>query len=104
MFNGVYVNIYNQYGEFVQDLELGAMAAGQQSVQWDGMDNLGQQAPDGSYRYEIRSVDAAGNTVAATTFTTGRVNGVYYKNGLAYLVTADQEIAMGDVVQVYDNE
>ena len=101
---GVYVRIYNQYGDFVRDLEAGPTAAGHQSITWDGQDMYGQLAPDGPYHYEISSVDAAGNAVPATTFTTGRVSGVYYKNGLAYLVTADQEIPMGNVVQVYDNE
>jgi flagellar basal-body rod modification protein FlgD len=99
---GVYAKIYNQYGEFVRDIDAGPMTAGPQSVQWDGLDLRGESAPDGPYRYEIFSVDAAGNAVSATTFTTGRVNGVYYRNGLAYLVTADQEIVLGNVVQVYD--
>ena len=101
---GVYIKIYNEYGAFVQNLELGSMSEGHQSVRWDGMDYQGRQAPNGSYRYETVSVDSGGKTVAATTFTTGRVSGVYYKNGSAFLVTADQEIPMGNVVQVYENE
>jgi flagellar basal-body rod modification protein FlgD len=99
---GVYVKIYNQYGEFVQDIELGPMTAGQHRVQWDGLDHNGQTAPDGAYRYEAMAVDADGNAAAVTSFTTGTVSGVYYKNGIAYLVTADQEIPLGSVVQVYD--
>lgn len=99
---GVYVKIYNQYGEFVQDIELGAMTAGQHRVEWDGLDHNGGAAPDGAYRYETMAVDAAGNATAVTPYTTGTVSGVYFKNGLAYLVTADQEIPLGSVVQVYD--
>lgn len=99
---GVYVKIYNQYDEFVQDIDVGPKTAGQQKAQWDGLDNKGQQAPDGSYRYEVLAVDAQGNAAAVTPFTTGTVSGVYYKNGLAYLITADQEISMGSVVQVYE--
>jgi flagellar basal-body rod modification protein FlgD len=99
---GVYVKIYNQYGEFVQDIDLGPMAAGQHRVQWDGLDHNGQTAPDGSYRFEAMAVDADGNSAAVTSFTTGTVSGVYYKNGIAYLVTADQEIPLGSVVHVYD--
>jgi flagellar basal-body rod modification protein FlgD len=99
---GVYLKIYNQYGEYVQDLELGPMAAGQQEVQWDGLDHNGQAAPDGSYRYEATALDADGNTVSVTSFTQGTVSGVYYKNGIAYLVTADQEVPLGSVVQVLD--
>lgn len=101
---GVYAKIYNQYGEFVQDIEAGPLTAGHHSIQWDGVDQQGRTAPDGSYTYELFAVDAEGNSINATTFTAGRVSGVYYKNGLAYLVTADQEIPLGNVVQVYDSE
>ena len=99
---GVYVKIYNQYGEYVQDLELGPMTAGQQSVQWDGLDHNGQTAPDGAYQYEATAIDADGNSVAVTSFTKGTVTGVYYKNGIAYLATANQQIPLGSVVQVLE--
>jgi len=99
---GVYVKIYNQYGEFVQDIELGPMTSGQHSVEWDGQDHNGQTALDGAYRYEAMAVNADGNSTAVTSFTTGTVSGVYYKNGIAYLVTADQEIPLGSVVQVFE--
>lgn len=101
---GVYIKIYNQYGEFVQDLELGAMSAGQHSVEWDGLDHNGDTAADGSYRFEAMAVDQNGDAASITSFTTGTVSGVYYKNGVAYLVTADQEIPLGSVVQVYDQK
>ncbi len=100
---GVYVRIYDQYGEFVRDMELGALGSGQHGVQWDGLDGDGQQASDGSYQYEVIAMDVDGNLTDVTSFTTGTVSGVYYKNGTAYLVTADQEIALGDVVQVYES-
>ena len=99
---GVYVKMYNQFGEYVQDLELGPMSAGQHSVQWDGLDQKGQTASDGSYQYEVAAINADGNSVSVTSFTKGTVSGVYYKNGIAYLVTADQEIPLGSVVQVLD--
>jgi flagellar basal-body rod modification protein FlgD len=99
---GVYVKIYNRYGDFVQDLESGPMAAGLQHVEWDAMNYQNQQAPDGAYRYEVMAIDANGNTMSVTSFTNGTVSGVYYKNGLAYLLTANQEIPLGNVVQVYE--
>ena len=100
---GVYIKIYNQYGDFVRDLETPAATAGQQSIQWDGLDYNGQQVADGSYRFEAKAMDDQGNTTAVTSFTSGTVSGVYYKNGLAYLVTANQEIPLGSVVQVYED-
>jgi flagellar basal-body rod modification protein FlgD len=99
---GVYVKIYNPYGEFVQDLEAGAMSGGRQSLDWDGMDYQNQRAPSGAYRFEVTAMDAEGNTRPVKTFTNGTVFGVFYKNGSAYLLTHDQEISLGDVVQVYE--
>jgi flagellar basal-body rod modification protein FlgD len=99
---GVYVKIYNNYGEFIQDIEAGPMGEGQQRLEWNGLDHLDQQAPAGTYRYEVLAMDGDGNSVSSKTFTTGVVSGVFYKQGLAYLLTADQEIPLGDVVQVYE--
>ena len=99
---GVYINIYDQYGQYVQNIDAGPMSAGQQHVSWDGMRLSGGQAAQGTYRYEVMATDDQGGVVQTTSFTTGTVSGVYYKNGLAYLLTASQEIPMGNVVQVYE--
>jgi flagellar basal-body rod modification protein FlgD len=99
---GVYIKIYNQYGEFVSDVELGPTAAGQNSAAWDGLDQYGLQAEDGVYRFEVMAIDEQGETVDATAFTQGIVTGVIYKNGLAYLISGNQEIALGNVVEVLE--
>ena len=96
----VYFKVYDLNGNFIRDIEAGNMAAGQQSVTWDGRDYLGGQVPDGAYRYEVMAVDADGNAIETTTFTSGTVTGVNFKDGLAYLLTDNQEIPLGNVVQV----
>ncbi len=101
---GVYIKIYNQYGEFVRDIELGPMSAGQSSTTWDGLDQYGLQAPDGVYNFEVMAVDEEGAMVNATAFTQGTVTGVVYKNGLAYLIAGNQEIPLGNVVEVLETE
>jgi flagellar basal-body rod modification protein FlgD len=101
---GVYIKIYNQYGEFVRDVELGPMAAGQNSAAWDGLDQYGLQADDGLYHFEAMAVDEQGETVDATAFTQGVVTGVIYKNGQAYLISDNQEIPLGNVVEVLEPE
>jgi flagellar basal-body rod modification protein FlgD len=98
----VYLKIYDQYGDFVQDLALGPMGAGEQRADWDGLNHNGGPAPDGPYRYQVMAVDGEANEVGATTFTAGTVTGVNYKNSLAYLVTKFNEVALGNVVQVIE--
>lgn len=101
--SSVYINIYNEYGQYVQNLELSAMDAGEQKVEWNGMNQSGDHVSDGAYQFEVMAVDGEGNSVEATTFTAGVVTGVYYKDGQAYLVTDEQEMALGDVVRVIEN-
>ena len=96
----VQVGIYDRNGNFIREFQTGAMAAGQGGITWDAVDYLGGRAPDGQYRFEATAVDANGDAVGVTTFTSGRVTGVNFKNGQAYLLTQYQEIPMGNVVQV----
>jgi flagellar basal-body rod modification protein FlgD len=54
----------------------GAVAAGNGSVQWNGIENNGTQAPDGTYNVVINAVDSTGAAVAATSSVWGQVTGV----------------------------
>ncbi|MDA8138527.1 MAG: flagellar hook assembly protein FlgD [Desulfobacteraceae bacterium] len=97
---GVYATVSDSQGNFIRRIQVGAKSAGQQSFSWDGRDYLGGQAPDGVYTFSISAVDKAGNSVNATQFVNGEVTGVNFKNGTAYLVCGNREIAMSDVSQV----
>ena len=101
---GSYLRIYDQQGNFIRQVETGALTSGQNSVAWDGQDYLGGQAPDGTYTFEVEAIDELGNTVTSTTYMTGEVTGVHFQNGVAYLQCDDREIAMGNVVNVLTTE
>lgn len=101
---GAFINIYDAYGGFVRNLELGALPMGHQSIDWDGEDDLGNQAQDGNYTFEISAIDSQGNDIPNISYTTGLVTGVNFKDGTAYLLTENQEIPMGNVVEVKSME
>jgi flagellar hook assembly protein FlgD len=42
-------------GQLIRTLENSFKAAGQNSVTWNGMNNLGQQVPSGVYLYKIKA-------------------------------------------------
>ncbi len=96
----LYVQVYDQIGNFIRQIDVGQLEAGQHEVAWDGVDYLGGQVPDGTYSYEVSAVDESGNSVTATTFASGTVTGVSYKDGVAYLQCGNREIPMGNVVSV----
>lgn len=102
--NAVFINVYDSTGSFVKTVESGALNAGQQTLNWDGTDNEGNQVPDGAYTFEVLAVGANDERVNTTTFTTGKVTGVTFKDGNACLLVGNLEIPAGSVIQVSEDK
>jgi len=96
----VVVTIYDATGNFVRDYQKTALAAGQQSLTWDGRDRNGNTVADGAYTFEVQALDPKGAKLNVTTFSKGTVTGVTFEDGITYLVTGRNKTAIGDVTQV----
>lgn len=79
------VKITNASGQTVRQIDLGSVTAGNGSYLWDGKDGQGNLLPAGAYNFSISGIDALGNTQIATTYTTGKADGVSFGNGAAYV-------------------
>ena len=96
----VKIGVYNDRGEVVRVIEAGRMDAGEQSIVWDGLNQEGERASDGAYSYEILAVDMESLPVEVTTYSSGRVTGVNFKDGVPYLLTNQIEIPLSSVIRV----
>jgi flagellar basal-body rod modification protein FlgD len=96
----VVVTIYDATGNFVRDYEKTALAAGKQSITWDGRDRNGNPVADGAYTFEVQAVDEKGAKLNVTTFSKGTVTGVTFEDGITYLLTGRNKTAIGNVTQV----
>jgi len=97
----VVVYIYDFDGNPVRDLDGGSLAAGDQSMEWDGTDGDGEVLPDGAYFFEIVAMDAGGEEVENRTFVSGTVTGITFTEGVTYLLIGDKEVPVGDVIEVF---
>jgi len=97
-----YINIYNAYGQYVRGVEGGGLPAGDHAVHWDGTDNNGNLMADGVYTFEVLAVDRADQMIPVGTYTTGQVRGVTFQNGAAYLLTENQEVPLGSILQILE--
>jgi len=98
----VVANIYDGTGEFVADFEGRNLDAGQHALLWDGTDNQGNRMANGNYTFEILAADAQGRDIGSTTFFSGTVDRVTFDHGTSYLMSGNQKIALGDLVEVAD--
>jgi len=96
----VVVNIYDSTGEFVTKFEKNNLPAGRRTLDWDGADKDGHPVKAGNYTFEIQAVDADDQKVKVMTFFTGIVDTVTFENNTPFLISGDQKIALGDVIQV----
>jgi flagellar basal-body rod modification protein FlgD len=74
------VNFYDESGQFMRQLNLGAQPAGQVSFRWDGTRDNGEWAGAGAYRIEALAETAEG-TVAAPTLVNARVDSISLGDG-----------------------
>jgi flagellar basal-body rod modification protein FlgD len=96
------VNIYDSTGEFVKAFESPNLSDGRHTLFWDGTDKHGNRAANGNYTFEVLAADSKGENIQATTYYNGTVNKVTFEDNLSYVITDNQKIALGDVVQVSD--
>jgi flagellar basal-body rod modification protein FlgD len=98
--SSVYVQIYDSSGAFVNDIDAGRLAAGTHAISWDGTDENGTTVGDGVYTFSVMAVDANGDSVASTSYVTGKVTGIDYQSGETLLLVGDQQVAISSLVRV----
>lgn len=80
------VSIYDAYDELVRTISLSSddTTGGENSVQWNGVSNSGNQVPDGMYYYTVKT-----GSGFADVGVKEEVSGIKYMNGSQYLVLND---------------
>lgn len=102
--DSVYVQVYDNYGGFVTDIQAGARPAGEQQVTWDGRDSNGTTVADGPYTFSVMAMNADGSIVSSTSYTTGIVSGVDYKSGATNLLINGHEVPISSVIRIEEAE
>jgi len=82
----VTVKIYDAEGRPVRIVEMGSQAAGRYELEWDGNNQAGMKAEDGTYRFEVEAVDAMGNPVDVEETVTGKAYALRTEDANSYLV------------------
>lgn len=95
------VRIFNENGEYLRKIDLGASEAGLHPLEWDGKDDAGRTVPDGFYTYKVEATDLLGEEVKLTPYATGRVSNLAFDKGNAALTLEDRvAVKASDIVKV----
>lgn len=77
----------------------GQTTAGNNTFNWNGQDNNGNQLPDGSYTLAVKAA-AGGSTVTPTVSSTGTVSEVNMINGTPELLIGSMEVPLTSISSV----
>ncbi len=92
--------ITNAQGQIVSTVPIGQMAAGQQTIQWNGDDSSGNALPPGTYNVTITAADLSGNPVTVTQEAKSLVTGISFANSYPELVVSTGTIQLSDVNEI----
>jgi flagellar basal-body rod modification protein FlgD len=94
------IEIADAKGNIVRTVSLASLKAGETTFSWDGRDNNGLPVPAGAYNFSVYGTSASGTSVAATTYTAGRIDGVTITNGKPMLTIGTALVSLSDVINV----
>ncbi|MBN1290273.1 MAG: flagellar hook assembly protein FlgD [Candidatus Latescibacteria bacterium] len=98
------LEIYNENEVLVKTISLDSMEAGLRSTVWDGFTDLGLLAGDGIYTYKVNYYDMVENQGEATTVFSGTVEGVSYKDGMAYLDINGMLVPFNEITHIVQED
>jgi len=100
----VRITISDGNGLVVRTIELENVPAGSNTFIWDGKDKNGERLAEGFYSVSASGVGAEGEAINVSTSIEGRVTGVVYRQGSAYLTVNGMEIPLADVTSIKEVE
>lgn len=92
--------IKDSSGNTVKTVSLGSRNSGDNSFTWDGSNNSGVVQSAGPYSFEVTAKTASGTSIAATTYTTGKIDGVDLSGSTPQLNIGFTSVALSDVISV----
>jgi flagellar basal-body rod modification protein FlgD len=98
----VVVGVFDASGRQVRTLNLGSLAAGSQSLVWDGKDSQGKTVPDGIYSYQVAAIDKSGKAMEVTNFFTGKVQEVFQDAQGVWVKVDGRQVLLSNIVSVVD--
>ena len=98
----VNINIYDEQQNFVKSLSINEAEAGENSVEWNGMNNNGTKAANGTYTYEVIAYDDEGQDITYTPYGKGIVNNISYdkENSTATFKVNNDTVDITDIINI----
>ena len=94
------ITVTDSAGNTVKTASLGSCRSGDNSFSWDGRDSSGTLLPAGAYTFAVTATSSSGSAITATTYTTGKIDGVDLSGATPQLTIGATSVALSDVISL----
>lgn len=98
--HSVTVEILNEGGSVVRQIEMGRLSGGRHEVAWDAADDQGKALPAGVYGIRIEARDMNGEALDSYPAVIGTVESIVYENGAALLTVGGIQVPIATLLEV----
>lgn len=96
----VVISIKNEDGTTIRTIELDAERAGEHVITWDGKSDNGAHQADGTYTFEVEATNGDGDQIPVRTYSSGRVDGVTYRDGVPQLIMGNSRRSPAEIIEI----
>ncbi|MEW6265498.1 MAG: flagellar hook assembly protein FlgD [Thermodesulfobacteriota bacterium] len=98
------ITIHDENGALIKTIPDVDLAAGWNTIQWDGTNDQGETVEDGVYTYLVSATGTDGSSLESTQYASYYVGAAMNKDGEACLLTSGgKEIPYDQVIQVMES-
>jgi flagellar basal-body rod modification protein FlgD len=94
------MTIQDSTGTTVRTVALGSALAGTRTINWDGLDDNGDQLQDGIYTAQVYAKNLKGDQIAVTQTAKERITGVTFDNGVPRLLAGGISLSLSDISEL----
>jgi flagellar basal-body rod modification protein FlgD len=94
------ISITDATGKVVKTYDR-SWSSGDNTIEWDGLDNSGNLVQSGKYTVAIDAKDKDGNAISVSPYTFGKISAIRYRDGESYVVVNGVEINLKNLKEIY---
>ncbi len=100
----VKIEIFDTSGKKVDTQNLTNQLAGANQIIWDGKDSTGKALNSGNYTFQVTAETKTGNFVTTSTFASGLVTDVVFKDNKAFALVNGEPLAVDELTRISLNQ
>jgi len=99
----VTIDILNDNNQLVASINQSDIKAGENILNWSGLDSQGDEVPAGDYKFNVSAQDKIGNSIESETLSAGKVSEIIFDQGVSYAIVNGVKIPTTKITQVSVN-